>query len=80
MSYKIEVENTARALRDEPLIVTSRLCRFGIHQWSKYKEPVKVGTKYSGASGGYNDIMIQEKRCVHCNISNHRKFKVFSRG
>lgn len=36
----IQHENTARALRDEPLFATNQwLCAFGIHTWLKWSKP-----------------------------------------
>lgn len=65
-----EEENTFRALKDEPLLMTSFWCKFGIHRWTKYTDPVKVGLKYRYSS--YYLILRQEKRCVHCNIPSYR--------
>lgn len=76
-----EKENTFRALKDEPLLMTSIWCRFGIHKWTRYSEPSKRGTTYVHDSlfsrPGYYAIMIQEKRCVNCNIPSHRQHKLF---
>ena len=33
-------ENIIRKLKEEPLLVTSFWCRFGLHNWNKYNEPV----------------------------------------
>jgi hypothetical protein len=76
-----EKENTFRALKDEPLLMTSHWCKFGIHKWTRYTDPTKLGTRYrvsAFAPTGYYSIMIQEKRCVHCNIPSHRKYELFS--
>jgi hypothetical protein len=80
-----EKENTFRALKDEPLLMTSIWCRFGIHKWTRYSEPAKLGTTYCGSvfspgRGGYYAIMIQEKRCVNCNIPSHRQHFLFEKG
>lgn len=56
-----EKENTFRALRDEDLIVTSFWCRFGIHRWTKWREPTLL------VKDGYRKFMKQERRCAHCN-------------
>jgi hypothetical protein len=77
-----EKENTFRALKDEPLLMTSIWCRFGIHKWTMYSEPVKLGTAYVSSlfsRDGYYAIMMQKKRCVNCNIPSHRKHKLFER-
>lgn len=53
-----EKENTFRALKDEPLIVTSFLCRFNLHRWTQWSKP------YIPKNGNRN---IQTSECVHCN-------------
>ena len=58
-------ENTFRALRDEELLVTSFLCRFGWHTWTKYREPELVRE-------GIYKLNIQARRCSSCNIFNRR--------
>lgn len=77
-----EKENTFRALKDEPLLMTSIWCRFGIHKWTRYSDPAKLGTTYvvSPFRSAYYTIMIQEKRCVNCNIPSHRQYKLFEKG
>jgi hypothetical protein len=74
-----EKENTFRALKDEPLLVTSFICWFGIHKWTKYDEPFAAGTKYrpSAIPGGYYEVMIQVRSCANCNQVDHRKFYIF---
>lgn len=73
-----EKENTFRALKDEPLLMTSKWCRFGIHKWTRYNDPVKIGTTFK--SGEYHAVMRQEKRCVHCNIPSHRTYYLYEKG
>ena len=58
-----EQENTFRRLTEEPLLVTSFWCRFGLHKWTKYKEPEVV------RQGPYK-LISQERRCASCNIAN----------
>jgi hypothetical protein len=53
-----EKENTFRAIGDKPLIVTSWLCRFGIHRWEQWSDP------YIPKNGQSN---IQTRACIHCN-------------
>jgi hypothetical protein len=76
-----EKENTFRALRDEPLLMTSVFCRFGIHKWTKYQDPYKAGTKYrpSAIPGGYYGVYLQHRSCVNCNQDDHRKLYLFER-
>ena len=64
-----EKENTIRALRNEPLIMTSVWCIFGIHKWTKYSNPESIGTKYFPGKrpSGYYKVINQEAFCVHCN-------------
>ena len=61
-----EQENTFRALREQELLVTSFWCKFGFHTWTKYREPTLVRE-------GYNQVLIQERRCASCNIFNRKK-------
>jgi len=77
-----EKENTFRALKDEPLLMTSFWCKFGIHKWTRYTEPTKLGTRYRVGMftpTGYYHIMSQEKRCVNCNITSHRHYELFEK-
>jgi hypothetical protein len=68
-------ENTFRALKDEPLLATSKLCWLGFHKWTRLGEPVKAGTRYL-SFGGWHNILVQEKRCVHCNKVSYKNTKV----
>ena len=61
-----EEENTFRALKDEPLLITSWLCRFGWHRWAKWSEV------YIPKNGRMN---IQHAHCVDCNTMRVRKVK-----
>ena len=58
-----EKENTARILREEPTLVTSFGCRFGLHSWAKWENSGKFGSTYD----------TQAKHCVHCNIMRTRR-------
>lgn len=58
-------ENTFRMLRDEDLLVTFWGCRFGIHKWTKYREPEK-------AREGIYDVYRQQRRCSSCNLAERR--------
>ena len=46
--------------------MTSFWCRFGWHNWTKYKEPEKVREKY-------DDYVIQQRRCAACNTYNRKR-------
>lgn len=60
-----EAQNTFRALKDLPPMVTSFLCRFGWHGWEQWEVPRK-------SSGS---IYIRQGRyCAHCRIYEERKF------
>ena len=58
-------ENTFRALREEELLVTFWGCRFGIHKWTKYREPDIV------REGRY-EYQRPERRCGFCNVANRK--------
>lgn len=62
-----EVENTARALKDQDPLVTSFWCRFGWHTWTKWGKPYQPDK--------HRDVNIQSKVCTHCN--KHMIRKVF---
>jgi len=59
-----EQENTFRILSEEPLLVTSFWCRFGLHNWTKYREPERT-RQYTGP-----DLLLQIRCCGSCNIQN----------
>lgn len=61
----VEKENTFRALKDEALLVTSILCRFGWHQWEQWSAPY-----LPGKNGERN---IQHRYCHHCNKASIRQ-------
>jgi hypothetical protein len=58
-----EADNTFRVLREEPLLVTSVWCRFGLHIWQKWeKPPQKLGIDY-----------FQIRYCDSCGIFKQKK-------
>ena len=54
----LEKENTMRALRDEPHLVTAGGCRFGWHRWTLWGDPYRVGDQ---------GPPIQNAYCGFCN-------------
>jgi len=63
----VEVENTARALRDQPLFATRQwYCRFGIHTWLQWLDPVKQ------RRGSY-DYIEQFRKCGCCGKAERRQ-------
>ena len=54
----VKKENTWRALKDEPMLITSWLCRFGWHRWEQWSDP------YIPKGGSAN---IQTSTCACCN-------------
>ena len=54
-----EQQNTLRALGSKPLLVTSRLCRFGWHDWTKWQPVTGFGS-------------YQERYCSHCNLRTQK--------
>lgn len=61
-----EKENTARLLRDEVPLVTSFLCRFGIHNWTKWGEPTK-GIYKNWFTMNRTKVLFQYRHCGCCN-------------
>ncbi len=57
-----EKENMFRALKDEPLLMTSWKCRFGWHSWTKYDSPKLL------KEVGFRRTVEQTKSCSSCNI------------
>jgi hypothetical protein len=51
-------ENTFRALKDEPPLVSSWLCRFGWHRWEQWSNV------YLPKNGSHN---LQHAYCACCN-------------
>ena len=62
-------ENTARALRDQPLITKSKLCRFGIHTWEQWSKPYLP-------KGGEGTGSIQHRYCASCNKAEAIKVSI----
>jgi hypothetical protein len=60
-----EKENTFRMLREEELLVTYWGCRWGIHKWTKYREPEYLRE-------GLYDVVSQQRRCSSCNKADRR--------
>lgn len=63
-----EAENTARILKEQPLLVTSRWCYFGFHKWerwSKAYKPVKSDSRH-----------IQTRQCACCNQVQVKEVKL----
>jgi hypothetical protein len=54
-----EAENTARLLKDENPLVTSRWCYIGLHSWEQW------GKAYAPNKNKWTHI--QTRHCVHCN-------------
>ena len=54
----LEKENTFRALKDEPHLVTAMGCRFGWHRWTYWGEPYRIGDQGPA---------IQQAQCGFCN-------------
>ena len=61
-----EKENTWRALQDQELLITSFLCRWGWHRWTRWSDP------YIPKNGKYN---LQHATCVHCDKMRIRRLK-----
>ena len=55
----IALENTARALRDETLLMKSRWCKLGFHTWEQWSKPYLPKNSTSGS--------IQHRYCASCN-------------
>lgn len=59
--------NTWRKLQDLPLAVTSFWCRFNLHTWTKWSEPIDPNRSI---------FIIQTRSCVHCNkLNTSRKLR-----
>lgn len=64
-----EKENIFRTLKEEPLLMTSFLCRIGWHRWLKYEKPVLK------ENGGVYRYIIQYRTCDSCGLQSMRKEK-----
>lgn len=63
----VEHENTARALRDEPLFATRQWwCRLGIHTWMKWNDPVKT-------TRGVYTFIEQYRQCGCCGKAQRKE-------
>ena len=60
-------ENTWRALQDQRPVITSRLCFFNWHKWTKWSEPFKYDYKY-----------YQARECVHCNCKQNKRIDLIN--
>lgn len=58
-----EAENTFRALKEEPLLVKSIWCYFGLHKWTQWGKPM------NRVEGAY-DVDYQTRVCSCCNEYN----------
>ena len=61
-----EHNNTIRALKDEELLVSSWWCRFGIHNWTRWKN-AELGTHTPWHSTFSKTVQYRSKYCCHCN-------------
>ena len=59
-------ENTFRMLREEPLLASRVLCRFGWHKWLIWGKAYKESYYY-----------VQERHCDSCNKLDRRQTKTF---
>jgi hypothetical protein len=60
-----EKENVFRTLREEPLLASRVLCRFGWHKWLKWGKSYKESYYY-----------VQERHCDSCNKLDRRKLEL----
>lgn len=58
-----EKRNTMRRLEDKELLPTSWLCRFGWHDWERWKHATNDSKRY----------WKQYRTCVHCGRNEVRK-------
>jgi hypothetical protein len=63
----INHENVIRKLKDEPSIVDSLWCRFGIHRWTIWSDPEWRKDKWA------IKCLFQSNKCVHCGTVKIRK-------
>lgn len=74
MSSEDEKENTYRSLADKDLLVTSRLCRFGIHKWTKWKK-IREHIIQTYDEKKYYDLEMR-RECVHCGIVKSKVWRL----
>lgn len=60
-----EKENVFRTLREENLLMTSWLCRFGWHKWQKYQHPEWVTQEF-------HKVLVQIRYCDSCNLRDSK--------
>lgn len=65
-----EQENTLRALQDLPLLVTSRACAWGWHQWTQWNKGQLIKDRYD------RPFWAQQQRCIHCNTMKSRRVSI----
>ena len=65
----IDSENTMRALKDVPLLVNSRWCRFGIHRWTVWNKGEWVKDEWG------ERYFTQYKTCACCNTIRSKRVK-----
>ena len=58
-----ETENTWRIIQEKPLLVKSRWCAFGIHNWTQYMKPKQ-------RREGVYFIDYQTRYCDSCQLVN----------
>ena len=63
-----EKENTFRALKEQPLLVTSILCMFGLHRWEKWSRAYRPKERDSRH--------VQHRHCACCNKMAVRNIRV----
>jgi hypothetical protein len=58
-----EVENTMRRLAEETLLIKSRWCYFGFHNWTQYSDPKQ-------RREGVYILDYQVRHCDSCRLIN----------
>ena len=61
-----EEDNTFRVLKGQLPLMTSFLCHWGLHQWTKWDNTKKVRTYL-------HEYIIQRKECAQCADFKERK-------
>ena len=59
--------NTWRKLQELPPAVTSFWCRFNLHTWTKWSDPVNPS---------HSIWCTQTRYCVHCNSISYKRWQV----
>lgn len=65
---KIDVMNTFRALKDEPLLARVA-CKFGFHTWTRWE----TGTI---REFGFSKFLPHQRVCIHCNLHDMKEVKM----